>query len=241
MDVEAAVEAFVRGFAATRSLTHPYVPQRIEGAWVMRDEPPKRRDPRNEEWVAVGLTAREVDDIAGRHSRGRFAVAWVCPLGASDAEARAEFKALGYRLGCTEPLFVHDLEGVMRLPCPATLRRVTDPELAARLGKATRRKPLRETFFAEDSPWRQYVAEVEGEIVGWVASIAAGDARWCANLLVHREQRRKGIARALMSQMLEDDRRLGGGASVLLSSHTGAHLYPTLGYRQLGTLLLYTL
>ncbi|MCB8932511.1 MAG: GNAT family N-acetyltransferase [Fimbriimonadaceae bacterium] len=241
MRIEEAVEAFVRGFAFTRSLAHPYVVERIEDVWVMRDGPGKKGDPRNEEWVALGLAPERVDDVAGRHARGRFAVAWVCPLGESDLEERAGFKALGYRLGATEPLFVHDLQAVPVAESPAIVSRVEDPERAARLGRLLRRKPLRDEFLAEDSAWRQYVAEIDGEIVGWVASIDAGTARWCANLQVVREHRRKGIAKALMGRMLEDDRRLGDRASVLLSSHTGAHLYPTVGYRQLGTLLLYTL
>lgn len=240
MRIDEAVEVFARGYAFTRSLTHPCEVHRVEGAWVLRDGPGRKRAPRIEEWVALGLTAKEIDDVAGRYARGRYGVAWVCPLGQSDQAARSEFKSLGYRLRATEPLFVHDL---LKTPAVsrAEIRRVEDTELAASLGKMLRRKPLKPEFFGEDPQWRQYVAAIGGDLVGWVASIAAGEASWCANLYVAREHRRKGIGKALMARMLDDDRRLGRSASVLLSSHTGAHLYPAVGYQQLGTLLLYTL
>jgi hypothetical protein len=40
--------------------------------------------------------------------------------------------------------------------------------------------------------------------------------------------------------MLRDDRAAGASAGVLLASHTGAKLYPSVGYEQIGTLLLFT-
>jgi predicted acetyltransferase len=51
--------------------------------------------------------------------------------------------------------------------------------------------------------------------------------------------RRHGIGGALLVKMLRDDRRLGFQQSVLLSSHTGALLYPRLGYRQIGLLYIF--
>jgi predicted acetyltransferase len=52
--------------------------------------------------------------------------------------------------------------------------------------------------------------------------------------------RRRGIARSLLCQMLHDDRAGGAQTAVLLASHTGAKLYPVVGYEQIGTLLLFT-
>lgn len=74
----------------------------------------------------------------------------------------------------------------------------------------------------------------------WVRSIGVGDATWCSNIYVKPEFRRRGIARALLSQMLHDDRSAGAQQAVLLASHTGAKLYPVVGYEQIGTLLVYT-
>lgn len=43
----------------------------------------------------------------------------------------------------------------------------------------------------------------------------------------------------MLAKMLRDDRARGVENSVLLSSHTGALLYPQIGYEQIGTLLLF--
>lgn len=43
-----------------------------------------------------------------------------------------------------------------------------------------------------------------------------------------------------MCRMLRDDRRFGSKLAVLAASHTGALLYPIVGYQQIGTVFLYT-
>jgi hypothetical protein len=61
-EIEDAIEAFVLGFCAIRSTTHPYEYARIGELWVMRDTP--RRNPRyyrKEEWVAYGVDPRVAD------------------------------------------------------------------------------------------------------------------------------------------------------------------------------------
>jgi hypothetical protein len=44
-----------------------------------------------------------------------------------------------------------------------------------------------------------------------------------------------------MSQMLRDDREACSRLAVLTASHSGAMLYPLVGYKQIGTLMLYSL
>jgi predicted acetyltransferase len=87
---------------------------------------------------------------------------------------------------------------------------------------------------------RQYVALDGDKPVGWVRSIVAGEATWVSNMHVVPAYRRRGIGRSLLVRMLRDDRANGSAASVLLSSHTGALLYPRVGYEQIGELLLFT-
>jgi predicted acetyltransferase len=91
-----------------------------------------------------------------------------------------------------------------------------------------------------DAPLRQYVALVDDELVGWVASIVVDAGAWCSNMFVRPEFRRRGIARAMLCRMLADDRRSGAQQAVLLASHAGAKLYPVVGYEQIGELLLFT-
>jgi len=71
--------------------------------------------------------------------------------------------------------------------------------------------------------------------------VEAGDSRWCSNMHVLPAYRRRGIARAMLSRMLRDDRQPGAKANVLTSSHIGAMLYPLLGYEHLATLYVYKL
>src|SRR5262245_18153037 len=239
-EIEFAIEVFVHGHSAGKSRTFPYEVSRIQSLWVMRDAPRKNpRDYRKEEWIAHGVDARDADVIARRHARGRF---FVCPIigeGEPDAPIRAAYKSLGYRLLATEGFLVQRLKRVPRTPPSARIELVRTAELAARLGKATRSRPIPEALLRDDAPFRQYVA-LDGEtIVGRVRSVDARGATWCADMHVNASHRRRGIGQALLCRMLRDDRARGSKCSVLTASHTGALLYPRVGYERIGTLFLY--
>jgi GNAT superfamily N-acetyltransferase len=238
--ISRAIEAFVHGFGFTRSFTHPYLAERVGPLWVMRDAPRKKGDYRSEEWVAYGVAPEEVDRIARQQTRGRFALCVICGLDEPHAPQVAGYKALGYRLGTTEPLMTHSLDQIPLFDSPARVERVLTPDLAQRLAKAAGARQLLPEHLSADAPLRQYVAWVDGELVGWVRSIVVGDATWCSNMYVRPEFRRRGIARAMLSRMLHDDCAGCAQTAVLLASHTGAKLYPVVGYEQIGTLLLFT-
>jgi GNAT superfamily N-acetyltransferase len=240
LDVDHAIEIFARGFCFTRSFTHPYRAERVGPLWVMRDGPRRSGDYRNEEWLAHGVEPAEVDSIARKHTRGRFAI---CAIRANDepeTPLREQYKKLGYRLGRTEPMFAHRLARIPRFESPATIERVTTADAADRLAKAARSRQILPEHFADDTPLRQYVALDGTKPVGWVRSIVAGDSTWCSNMYVEPKFRRRGIARAMLARMLRDDRAAGAKSAVLLASHAGAKLYPVLGYEQMGMLLLFT-
>jgi GNAT superfamily N-acetyltransferase len=133
---------------------------------------------------------------------------------------------------------VHPLHLIPEFAAPVEIQRVVTQELADRLAKAARSRQMLPRHLKGDDTLRQYVALDGGEPVGWVRSITVGDATWCSNMYVKPEYRRRGIARALLSRMLRDDREAGSRMAVLLASHTGALLYPVLGYELIGTLLL---
>jgi predicted N-acetyltransferase YhbS len=111
--------------------------------------------------------------------------------------------------------------------------------MAERLGKVTRTRPMVNDLLRDDAPLRQYVALDGNEIVGRVRSVNAAGATWCADMYVAPSRRRRGIGQALLSRMLRDDRALGSKCSVLTASHTGALLYPRVGYERIGTLLMF--
>jgi GNAT superfamily N-acetyltransferase len=239
-EIEFAIEVFVRGHSAGKSRTFPYEVTRIGPLWVMRDAPRRNpRDYRKEEWIAHEVDAGEADAIARGQTRGRFFVCAMVREGESDAPTRSAYKALGYRLLATEGFFVHRLKRIPRCPSPVGIERVRTPELAERLGKATRTRPISDGLLGDDAPFRQYVALDGEEIVGRVRSVDAAGATWCADMYVNVPYRRRGIGKALLCRMLRDDRALGSTCSVLTASHTGALLYPRVGYERIGTLFLF--
>jgi hypothetical protein len=144
-EMEFAIEVFVRGHCAGRSRTLPYKADRVGSLWVMRDAPRKNpRDYRKEEWIAHDIDAAEVDAIARQETRGRFFVCVMIREGESDQPMRSAYKSLGYRLLATEGFFVQWLKRIPNLPPPIAIERVCTPELAVRLGKATRSRPIPE-------------------------------------------------------------------------------------------------
>ena len=238
--LETALEVFARGICVPRSFTHPYLAERVEGLWVTRDAPRKRGRYRREEWVAHGFTPEQTVEIVSRHTCGRYAICAICATGESDEPLRAGYRTLDHRLGFTEPIMVHHLRRIPRFASPIEIVRVLDPALATRVNKAVRRRQILPEHLEPDAPLRMYAAVVEGEPAGWVSSIEVAGATWCATLYVKPKFRRRGIGRALMCRMLRDDRSHGSQLAVLAASHTGAMLYPLVGYEQIGTLYSYT-
>src|SRR5215467_1107654 len=167
---------------------------------------------------------------------------FVCAMiaeGEPDGPTRAAYKALGYRLLATEGFFVQRMKRIPRPPSPVSIERVRTPDLAAQLGKITRTRPISNNLLGDGAPFRQYVALDGQDIVGRVRSVDAVGATWCADMYVQPSHRRRGIGKALLSKMLRDDRAHGSKCSVLTASHTGALLYPHVGYERIGTLFMF--
>lgn len=240
MTLQLALEVFARGFCFTRSFTHPYLAERVGGMWVTRDAPRRSGRYRGEEWIAHGLEPAEVVQVVNQRTRGRYTICAICGAGESEEALRASYRALDYRLGSTQPLMVHRLRRIPRFASPTETVRVLDAGLANRVNKAARQRQILPEHLTPDAPCRLYAALIDDDPVGWVSSVEAVGSTYCANLYVRREFRRRGIGRALMRRMLRDDRRCGSQLAVLTASHTGALLYPLVGYEQVGTLFMYT-
>lgn len=243
-ELDRAIEVFVRGFACTRSRTYPYLAERVGGGWVLRDA--LRRDPikyRREEWVGRGLAPADLVRLAEQHARGRYALCVVRADGEDPAPIRDAYRELGFRLGGAEPFLQHRLADLPDPDRSIEVERVDTPDQAERLLAAGGPR-LPKQAFADDGQFRQYQAVLDGEPVGWVASVEvpAPDrpSSWCSQMFVVPTHRRRGIGRALLARMLRDDRDRGLRRSVLSASQAGAHLYPTVGYERLGELLNYT-
>lgn len=243
MSLATAVEIFARGFAFTRSFTHPYLAERVGPLWALRDGPRVRPDYRAQEWVASGLPPAKVVEIVRANAERRYAICHIRCSDEEDASIREEYQRLGYRLRTTEPMFMHDLRRIPQAAAPATIERVCTRALADQLAKAARSRQILPKHLAQGdaAPIRQYVALDERKaVIGWVRSIIVGDMTWVSNMHVIEKHRRRGIGSALLAKMLRDDRSAGATASYLLASHAGAKLYPKLGFKLIGELLLYS-
>lgn len=231
----------MQGFAITRSFRRPCgVNQLAQGVWVVADLPGNKKPPRSTEIVTyqaapTALSTSILENGIGKH----FVCAFVDdPAEGPDVVTR--HKSNGYRLMRREPLFVVPTAESVRASVTDT-RRVFSKLDADAVAKAARSSQIPATCLtSEDAICRLYAAYVDERPVGWVRSIRTGDCcAYVSNLYVSPEHRRRGIGRSLMGTMLEDDARFGVKWSVLLASQTGALLYPLLGYKQQGLLILF--
>ena len=148
-------------------------------------------------------------------------------------------KAAGMRLRARQPLFLADPADAPRLRGPLKTVRITDEGQAAEIANLARARQVLSEHLGRDDSFRLYAA-FDGRLpVGWVTSVPVGRDNWVSNLYVDPDYRGQRIGRALMSKMLRDDHKYGVRASVLLASQAGARLYPHVGYRRTGTLLVF--
>jgi GNAT superfamily N-acetyltransferase len=235
------LETFLRGFSATRSMTHPYLVRQVSPSiWVLADAPRSKGTARKSEVIVYGAGPEETLDTIRREAIGHHLLCVLLESPDSVNATRDAYKGHGYRLADREALFVLPLrQRVESNTFP--VRRVLQQAEADAIAKAARARQLLPEHLTEaDAPIRLYGAFDNETPVGWVSSVATGtDCNWVSNLFVHPDYRRRGIGKSLMSTLLNEDARYGANYSVLFASQTGALLYPHLGYEQHGILMLF--
>lgn len=230
MTLDDAAEAFIAGWTALRRLHGPAEVERRDAAAWMHDPSGRRMG----ELIGVDVAPERLVAVFPKGARG--AIGAIVSPGASIDAHKAAYRALGWRLLRTEPAFVHFLKDLPPLD-PRAVRAI-DAAHVARVAQAARMRPASMgASETGDAEIRLYETSVEGINVGWVRSVKAGPDAWVSALNVREEHRRQGLGTALMAALLHDDARLGRRTSVLLASHTGALLYPRLGYERVGTLM----
>ena len=240
ISVDDAIEVFVGGFTSAKSMFFPYAGERIGPIWVMRDIPRTTGEYRNEEYVSHNVPCSEVVQIAEQNTRGRFSICIIRAANDLDSDIRREMKAHGYRLQVTEPMFAHALNDLTPLSCEYQIERIWTAEQLDLVNDAAGQKQMTLEQLTTGNPTiRMYMALDSGVPVGWVRSVTTRLGAWCQGMYVLQEYRRRGIAKALMTRMLMDDKNNGCPYNVLLASHVGARLYPVIGYECIGELLLY--
>jgi GNAT superfamily N-acetyltransferase len=244
--LDRSVRAFLIGFSMGKSRTHPYITTTINRITAMHDAP--RANPslyRRAEFIRLDGEPDEIhaDCLSTAAQIGESVQRWfLCSIRTqNDLEpVEREFKKIGYRLLGREAFFIHDYAKLKDPSGGPVSRLKTEEDIKEFFSWAGLRVSSQDIARVHSGEIRRYVAKHEEQIVGNVASIAAGgQTRWVQALYVHDPFRRRGFGKALMDRLLWDDYQLGNTLSVLLASKTGAKLYPRLGYRQIGTLLLY--
>jgi len=240
-----AVETFVRGHCFMKSFAYPYVFERVDGLWVMKDGMGKkpRKQPRRSEVVVFGKSPEAVVEIARATDLGKHFISHMHTLEESPTDIRAAYSALGYRTMFSEEFFTHDMRTIPKFDCKPPVKRVEFIEDSDKIKKHRRnRKPIRDVDLGVEDPEHRLYSVIEGNrAYGWVGSVPFGIDTWIADLFVREEYRGRGYGRALMSRVMQEDKNLGIERSVLLASGAGARLYPHLGYEHIGTLQLFCL
>lgn len=208
---------------------------------MLADAPDAKPPTRTPEFVVYGAEPPAVMGAIAAQQKTRY---FLCVLIDDDTDLPrtvAVYKAYGHRFLGKEPLFVLDTSQMIPFET-IPVRRIVTAEEAAAVGKAARSRQLLPEHLGEGDRLCRLYAAFEGDLpIGWVRSVRTHpDGAWVAGMFVDAAYRRRGIGRSLLSGMLADDARFGIRWSVLLASATGALLYPHLGYRRQGLLLLFT-
>ncbi len=247
---ETALSVFADAFALVRSATFPAESLRCGPLWIVRDRPRPIEQMRIEEIFAYGCSPLEaVAAVRTYAPRSRYTLGLFETPKHKAHEIKSIVRQHGYRSWFNEPLFVCDIRGAPEL-CTrkdiagCTLHRAQTPEEIAAVTRAvggkSRRMADARQLAGRRPQVRMYYASVDGAPVAHGRSIHLRPAvSWVHDVATHPAHRRRGIATALMAYMLADDAAHGAKHSVLLASHTGALLYPRLGYQQIGTLLMF--
>ncbi len=140
------------------------------------------------------------------------------------------------------------------IPFPAelTIERVSNTEVLREYIEAVRvgfempefiTEPLFEFLTAigltEESPWRNYVGRLDGEVVTTASLALVAGIGGIYNVSTLQEARRQGLGAAMTLTALREARKLGCRIGILQSSAMGLGVYRRLGFEQYSTYSVY--
>lgn len=239
MDRESAWELCIAGMggiaygrrAAERLKLGPVEAVRFAG------DPRRPRAPFDEFFAGDCAPAAALAAIAGL---GPAAEHYITVL-SERADLAAGYAAGGYDLTHVELLMARDLRD---LPPPApdiAVRLVSEPDEAAWLNANDPEDIgwiVRENL--ADQRVRHYAVLIDGQVACRGRNFRVSpDHGFASRVFTSAAYRRRGLARALMLRLLEDERERGASWSVLTASQAGGPLYAGLRYRALGTLQIF--
>ncbi len=244
IDLDTAIEVFVRSFALGRSMYRPCTAKRIGEFWLVHDVEAAAGESRSDEWTLFeNSDLVELQSVIDEHSQSR--AHRLCVAGTNVVQMqslKAKLCDSGYRYLRREPLMaIATCDREVRCPQHEVIRVQTAAQ-ADELNSAAHARQILPHHLDPNSPTvRAYYAMKAGAVAGFVRCIALGaDACYVAGVETFPQFRRMGIATDLMNTMISDDCKLGIPYSVLLASRLGEQLYTSLGYRVLGSVHVYS-
>lgn len=236
------VAEFAQAIAYLRSYTHPYLMSRHGSVFYMQDQARTSGDMRAERFYAIHRDTEDViRTIQKLYTRNFFLIACI-PNNLDPKKIKSEIKARQFRLMHSEPMYTMPLSTWRTEPISNDIRRVLTYEPAEQIREIwNARELLPEHLNVDDSDVRLYAAYEKERPIGWVKSVRCqAGCNWVSNLNVVESHRRRGIGTRLMNYLLNEDKRYGVQHSILLASADGNHLYPKLGYSQIGLAQIYS-
>jgi GNAT superfamily N-acetyltransferase len=189
--------------------------------------------------------AREYDSLAQAYERVGVR-AWTVWVPAEDRATAALLEARGHLLDGAPRAMALDLAELAAGPPrpagvePAPLEPVVVAELNDRAYGFGDEEAFRAAF-ARPTAARWHGAWVDGEPVGCVGTIEAGDDCCVTGVATLPEHQRRGIAGWLLRLALLEARERGMASASLRASKAGAPAYERLGFRDLGAVEMWEL
>jgi hypothetical protein len=243
VDLETAVNVFVESFSYVHNMTQPCEVIHHEGLRIIKNRVDQSdRTPREEIIVPLDVAPGEVMvrlrayQPTGKHILDVFQR----PEESWDI-LNSAYLHDGYHHIGSKPLMAIELPATFTAKVQHNVHRVRTKEQAAWVVKNARLKLIMPEHLSESSPSvRLYYVEDAGKVVAWGRSTQRHPSiTYVAGMWTNQAYSRRGIATAILKQMLDDDAAQGATHSILLSSHEGYALYQSCGYEQIGMLQMF--
>jgi GNAT superfamily N-acetyltransferase len=234
--------AFIKGWVRSRSGPNTTL-SRLGPLKHIRFDRPLGTPPLNDEFFAFRLEPDEVVKLI--QARYPNLPHWLTVLDSASAESQAAYEAHGYALRALEYLMVRSLNkppftnGAPTTTNHVLVRRVETAGEADWFNAAKGSETVSEAKLLDPSINFYYIEIGEYIVARGRAILVDGRFVVIDDVFTHPDYRRRGLATALMVQMLTDALQAGARQSVLAASQAGRQLYQKLGYQDVAPLLVF--
>ncbi len=201
-----------------------------------------------------GIDAR-IEEVMQHFAAHQLPLMWSVGPFTRPADLGAHLESHGLAHVEDMPGMAVDLQALneeISFPTELAIERVSNTEVLREYVEAVRvgfempefiTEPVFEVFSAmgltEESPWRNYVGRLDGEVVTTASLALVAGIGGIYNVSTLQEARRQGLGAAMTLAALREARELGYRIGILQSSALGFNVYRRLGFEQYSTYALY--